>query len=258
MTHHDKPNSPLTDAAGRVAERRKSAPSRAIGIVALAVMLPAVAISGCAKHSKDHFTVGSVKSNYKTQHPIVLKEQEQTLDVPVTQTMHDLPVAAQSAVQGFTNAFKRSASGRITIMLPSGSPNESAARKLSNTIRQVVSNAGVPGNRISTVTYYAAEHGSAAPIRLSYGAVNASVTGCGKWKADLTENADNRNYHNFGCATQSNLAAMISNPADLLGPRGSTTIDASRRSKVIEDYRAGTEPNTPDSTYVTIEETFAN
>ena len=258
MTHHDTSNLPLTEQAGRRADRRKPAPSRLFRVAAVAACLPVIGLAGCAKHSKDHFTVSSVKANYKERHPIVLKEQEQTLDVPVGTTIHDLPVASQSAVRGFTNAFKRSASGRITVMLPSGSPNEATARKIGDRISEIISKAGVPANRIATVTYYAAEHGSAAPIRLSYGAVTASVTGCGKWDSDLTKNPENRNYSNFGCATQSNLAAMISNPADLLGPRGTTGIDAARRSKVIEDYRAGEETNTSDNSYVTIEETFSN
>ncbi|GAI42846.1 unnamed protein product, partial [marine sediment metagenome] len=41
---------------------------------------------------------------------------------------------------------------------------------------------------------------------------------------------------------QNNLAAQIANPADLLGPRASTTIDAERRGKVIDAYRNATPP----------------
>ena len=39
-------------------------------------------------------------------------------------------------------------------------------------------------------------------------------------------NSGNRNYGNFGCATQQNLAAMVDNPLDLLYPREH---DAGRR-----------------------------
>ena len=215
-----------------------------------------LAITGCAKHSPDHFTVGAVEGDYKTRHPIVLQEQEQTLDIPLASTAADLPLASKSAVRGFSMSFLRSAAGTMTIMLPSGSPNERAARSVRNNIVGEMTRAGIPSNRIATVTYYAHEHGAAAPIRLSYGAINASVTGCGKWKADLSDNSENRNYHNFGCASQNNLAAIISNPADLIGPRGTTGIDAARRAKVIDDYRKGEETNTRDESYTTIGSVF--
>ena len=85
-----------------------------------------------------------------------------------------------------------------------------------------------------------AEHGISAPIRLSYFAVNANVEACGKWPKDLAgANNDNKNYHNFGCAQQNNLAKMIANPADLLAPRGMSDIDAQRRNEVFKDYREG-------------------
>lgn len=203
----------------------------------LSTLAASILLSACAKHSERHFVVGSVPETYKTRHPIVLEEKEQTLDIPVSKNSYGLPVASQSAIKGFVARFKNSASGVITIMLPTQSANESAARKVAGKVHETIVYEGVQPHRVAMVTYFAGEHGSAAPIRLSYGAVRASVSGCGKWNRDLTETKENKNYHNFGCASQSNLAAIISNPADLLGPRGVTDIDATRRGNVIEEYR---------------------
>ncbi|MEM1317919.1 MAG: CpaD family pilus assembly lipoprotein, partial [Pseudomonadota bacterium] len=75
---------------------------------------------------------------------------------------------------------------------------------------------------------------------VSYHTVQASVERCGKWPEDLAgSNLDNRNWHNFGCANQNNMAAQIANPSDLVAPRGMTQADAERRNNVIEDYREG-------------------
>ena len=49
----------------------------------------------------------------------------------------------------------------------------------------------------------------------------------------------NKNYENFGCASQQNLAAQIANPSDLVGPRGMSPIDAANRATVIQTYRDG-------------------
>jgi pilus assembly protein CpaD len=69
-------------------------------------------------------------------------------------------------------------------------------------------------------------------------AMTASTGECGRWPDDLLANtSENKHYANFGCASQNNLAAQISNPGDLIAPRGMTPIDAERRSTVIEAYR---------------------
>ena len=48
---------------------------------------------------------------------------------------------------------------------------------------------------------------------------------------------ENKNYYNFGCATQNNLAAQIADPNDLLGPRRMTPADATQRGQALKRYR---------------------
>ncbi len=237
---------------------RKSSTKNRRGLCTRAILpgilvATAFTLASCAGHSKNHFTVGSVPSNYKKNHPIIVDEQEQVLDIPVASSAYALPIASASAVQGFAQGFAKSASKTITVLVPTGSPNESAARVVSEGVVATLRKSGIPVHRIRTTGYHAAQHGSAAPIRLSYNAIKASVTGCGKWPNDLVagKGSENKNYHNFGCGSQSNLASMVANPADLLGPRGSSSIDATRRTVAIDEYRSGpqVEINTPDTLY---------
>ena len=87
-------------------------------------------------------------------------------------------------------------------------------------------------------SYAASPNGDAAPIRLAYVTTKAMTSPCGEWPADLSDNTfGNRNWYNFGCASQNNLAAQVANPTDLIAPRGMTPIDATQRAKVISDYR---------------------
>jgi len=215
-------------------------------VLASSLIATALAVSGCANHSSQHFTVGAKADHYKTRHPIIIDEKEHTHDVPVATDSFDLPLSHASAVEGFTDRFLTSASGRILIMIPRGSANERAARRMADKISTLVEKRGVPMRRIQMVSYDAGQHGATAPIRLSYSAIKANVEGCGKWTKDLTRSSDNKNYHNFGCASQNNLAAMIANPADLLGPRGMSSVDAARRENVIKDYRDGDTTSTTD------------
>ena len=215
-----------------------------IGKAAFAGLALVVLLSGCENYSKRHFTVGSVPDDYRSRHPIIISEKEQTMDVPVAAGAYGLPDAERSAVIGYSNQFKKSASGSISVLIPSGSSNERAANRVAKKIIATLRSSGVPRKRIIMAPYYAANYGSSAPVRLSYSAIRAGVTGCGQWPADLSPDTENKNYHNFGCATQNNLAELVANPSDLLGPRGSTSIDAERRLKVIEAYRTASDPAT--------------
>ena len=252
MTHHVA--SPVS--GGAVPARNKAFRNpprmRYSTLFATAIMLPALSLAGCASHSTNDYKVGSVNSTYKTKHPILIDEQEKVLDIPVPSSSYALTLPAASAIDGFTSGYTRGANGLITIMLPAGSPNESAARRLMPAIIEALTGAGVARRQIRSTTYFAGEHGSSAPVRLSYSAVTANVEGCGKWPEDLAaQGIENRNYHNFGCASQNNLAAQISNPADLISPRGMTSIDPERRVNAIQDYRDGnvTSSGTADTVF---------
>ena len=97
---------------------------------------------------------------------------------------------------------------------------------------------GLPANKVVVENYSAVDPEEAAPIRLSYFAIAASTSACGQWPEDLVVNTfENKNYYNFGCATQNNLAAQIADPNDLLGPRRMTPADATQRGKALERYR---------------------
>lgn len=75
-------------------------------------------------------------------------------------------------------------------------------------------------------------------VRIVVSRMRASVPGCPDFsRYDGTEFESNTNS-NHGCATNSNLAAMIANPADLIrGEPGSTGYDAAQGTKAIELYR---------------------
>ncbi|MEP6563987.1 MAG: CpaD family pilus assembly lipoprotein, partial [Mesorhizobium sp.] len=91
---------------------------------------------------------------------------------------------------------------------------------------------------IVVVSYQAGSSETSAPVRVSYIAVRAQTDKCGRWPDDLTETSENKHYADFGCSYQNNLAAQMANPADLLGPRKSSDIDAENRGAVIDKYRS--------------------
>lgn len=207
-------------------------PRVAAGIVAVAAV---ALLAGCAK--RDSITVGSVPDDYRTNHPIVISERDKKVDIPVGAADRGLSRIQRIAVDGFIADYDRSAAPLVSIMVPHGSANQSAAGIVASDMVKRLRAAGVPEGRILHQPYEASAYGDSAPIRLVYAEMKASTGQCGRWPKDLMENTDNKHWANFGCSYQNNLAAQIANPADLLGPRKPGDIDGERRSIVIDDYR---------------------
>ena len=207
---------------------------KSAGMLALAA-----SAAGCSPMSRDPIEVGSVPMDYRTNHPIILSEQEQTLDVPVASGQRELNIPVKSNIRAFAAAFANAGTGSLYLTMPTGSPNSSAVRFVEPQILEAIADGGAVSGRVVTQYYDGSAYGSSAPIRLSYRAVAASTAPCGNWPGDLAETAENRHYYDYGCSTQKNLAAIIANPVDLMGPRQMSQIDAAQRGAVIEGYQAG-------------------
>lgn len=207
-------------------------------LVSASMVASALIMTGCASHQKDHFTVGSVPSDYRTKHPIVVAQDEMTEDLIVTSKMRNMSLRHRNLVVAFLGRYKKSGAKTVRVILPAGSHNEAAARAVGRDVITLMKEERLSANQIAVSRYHAANHGDSATIRLSFQSIVASVhSECGQWTDDLVHTPENRNYENFGCATQNNLAEMIANPQDLIGPRGQSEIDAERRGTVIQDWR---------------------
>ncbi len=221
-----------------------AAPRFARAALAATILGATAVLSGCGTN-RDDLTTGSIPDDYRTRHPITLTEVEHTLDMPIASGDREMTIGMSDAVGGFAADYLSSSSGTIQILIPQGSPNSAAASHMRKQIREALIRRGVPGPRIIETSYQAGASGDAAPVRLSYVAITAVTNQCGDWPEDLQDNTfANKNWQNFGCATQANLAAQIANPMDLVTPRAQAPIDATRRSTVIGLYRAGKNPST--------------
>jgi pilus assembly protein CpaD len=198
-----------------------------------------VGLAGCANQIDPLEITGSVPEDYRRTHPIAIEESVETLDVPVGLHTNRMSGAMRSNVVGFAQRFLDNRSPLIAVVAPSGSANQVTASGIAVEIEDVLRGAGVPASAIDYRVYSAAANESNAPVRVAFSRIVAHTAPCGPWPDQASENSQNRNYHNFGCATQQNLAAMVANPLDLLYPRGLTTADAARRATVLEKYRKG-------------------
>lgn len=221
---------------------------RVHGNAARAVLVAAVAfaVAGCMVSAP---VAQSVPDDYRARHPIVVKEAARTVEILIGSARGGLTPAQRADVFTFARAWRREATGGIIIDVPSGTNNDRAAADALREVRSLLEHAGVPPQVIAVQRYRPSDPIVLGTIKLNYSKMTAQAGPCGLWPDDLgptydTLHNENRQYYNFGCASQRNLAAMVDNPADLVQPRGESPSYTARRSQVLDKYRQGQGPAT--------------
>ena len=213
--------------------------ARLASVLAVALALPA--LGGC-KHFDEGAQVAGWSLVEPTQrHPIVVSQEPAHLNLNVPRGSQGLTPSQRAEVFDFAGRFRASNSGnsRLIISAPSGSPNEVAAMNAVEDIRDLLLAGGFNKSAIAVEAYHGdGKHG--APVRISYMRYIAEGPVCGRdWSENLGRSPKNLAHPNFGCTSQQNLAAMIANPADLLGPRTESPRDGARRDTVFGKWTKG-------------------
>lgn len=207
-------------------------------LLRLALLGTALTLGACARPSD--LVTGTVPDDYRSRHPIVVAEDARDLEILVASSDTRLTLPDEKRIAEFARRFRAARAAVMRVDVPAGGPNEAAADLVARSAVAALRRNGIPRSRLVVTRVDGGGSGDVLPLRLTFNAVTARVEEpCGQWPEDLGNTYDNRNYHNFGCASQANLAAQIADPRDLLEPRGQEEIDAERRTTVIGKYRAG-------------------
>ena len=174
------------------------------------------------------------------RHPILVTQQPSNLTLPVRRGSSGLSPKERADVLDFAQHFRAGDAGdsRLVIQAPSGSGNEIAAMEAVQQVRALLADNGFADSSIS-VEAYDADHRGDAPVKVSYMRYVAEAPECGNWPTNVAYEPNNLPMPNLGCAAQRNFAAMVANPADLLGPRTVTPRSGERRDVVWEKYQKG-------------------
>lgn len=205
-----------------------------------ALSIPLLGLAGC-KHDSDGAQVaGWSLVEPRQKNPIIVSQQPERMNLSVARGSQGLSPSQRADVVAFASRYKASDSGnaRIVISAPAGSSNETSALDAVDDVRSVLINAGFSEASIAIEAYHPQDR-SNAPVRISYLQYVAEGPVCGHDWSNLAESRDNTPSKNFACAHQHNLAAMIANPADLLGPRTETARDGDRRSVAFSKWVKG-------------------
>ena len=211
----------------------------------LATLVAAAIVSACASARSDLTSVQP--DDYRERHPIVLREQPRHIDIFVGRNAPGLDRRQEEDVTAFARDYAVTGSGGMLAHVPAG-PQQS--HKGLRDIQSALSRGGAGGARLQVVSYVPQNPHAAAPIRLAFSKLQATVDSrCDIWTEDLAggkgmKTLNNQNYPNFGCSYQKNFAAQVANPIDLVRPREEGPIDTEKRLAGIGRLRDATDPST--------------
>jgi len=206
------------------------------------------ALGACQQTTE--IVTASVPNDYRLRHPIAVQEGNRSIVIFVGHARGGLSAPQRNDVMGMAQTWVREGTGGIIADVPVNTANARAASATYREIRSVLAAGGVPSSAIKLRQYQPEDPRTFPTIKLSYPKISATAGPCGLWPEDLgpslqdTGYNENRQYHNFGCATQRNLAAMVDNPADLEQPRPETPAYTMRRNVAFEKYRKGVSTTT--------------
>lgn len=188
-------------------------------LMGAALLSLGLSVAGCAGMPTN-------TSLYSTKQPVV-ERTNFTLDVDTTRS--GLSVSEQSRLNGWFETMDLRYGDRVTIEDPGSNP------AVANAVNDLAGRYGLIVSEVAPTTPGAMGPGQA---RVVISRSTASVPGCPDWSAKSDSNYMNATSPGYGCANNSNLAAMVANPQDLLeGQSGSGETVVATGTRAIQTYR---------------------
>ncbi len=192
----------------------------------LIATLLGIGAAGCAP-VVDQISAASNPSLYSVHQPVV---QRTDYVFDVSAGGGEISSSEQARLDAWFASIGLRYGDTVTVDEPAGYENARARADVAN----VAARYGLLLADGPPVTAGAVQPGA---LRVIASRATASVPGCPVWN-NLDITPVNATSSNFGCATNSNLAAMVANPNDLVvGQDGSGADSARTASRAIRVYR---------------------
>jgi pilus assembly protein CpaD len=175
----------------------------------------------------------SISEDGARNHPIAVEPSYRDLKVQYAGGAEGINAADAAKFDAFVADYRVHGNGSLGISVPSGAGSRAAISFFGE--RAALS--GISRDKILVTTR---EAGNSDPrVDVSYIAYTAHTQACGDWSDDESFTMENHTSKNFGCAVQQNIAAMVADPRDLLGPGAMGPVSTNRRAAVMDHYEKG-------------------
>ncbi|MDR6831861.1 MULTISPECIES: CpaD family pilus assembly protein [unclassified Sphingopyxis] len=185
------------------------------------VLALATSLAGCGGTAYTNRSLDSV-------HQPVVRNAIYQFDVAAANG--ELPPSEQGRLQGWLDAMGVRYGDRISIE----DPSVYGATSAQATVRSMVARRGLLVTNDVPVTTGAVPQDH---LRVIVTRASASVPGCPNWDSKSAINIANATSSNYGCASNSNLAAMVADPNDLIKGARNAGNDPSMATRAIKTFR---------------------
>ena len=172
---------------------------------------------------------GGIPTNtslYSTKQPVV-ERTNFTLDVNTSSS--GLSITEQQRLSGWFKTLDLRHGDHVTVEDPSSNP------AITDAVNELAGRYGLIPGEVAPTTQGMLQPGQA---RVVITRSSASVPGCPDWSARSDTNYMNAASPGYGCAVNSNIAAMVANPEDLLeGQSGTGETVIATGTRAIRTYR---------------------
>lgn len=187
-----------------------------------AALIPAVALAGC---------MGTKNRGLESVHQPVVSRADYALDLATGGG--NLARGERQRLAWWLTGLRLGYGDRVAIDDPAG---EGPAVRAA--VADVVADYGLLLADASTISPAAVAPGT---IRVVVSRMRATVPGCPDWSRDSSIDYEQNTSSNYGCSVNSNLAAMVASPQDLVhGVSAGGVNDPASASKPIDGYRKAT------------------
>ncbi len=180
---------------------------------------PALLLGGC---------MGTTNRGMESVHQPVVARTDYALDLAIART--GLATGESRRLMAWMNTMHLGYGDHVA--LDEAGYADSAAR---NQVANVVASYGLLLSEDRPVTNAPVTPGT---LRVVVSRMRAEVPGCPDWSRNASSELQGNTSSNYGCAINTNLAAMIARPGDLVrGADPDTLADTDVNTKAIEAYR---------------------
>ena len=194
---------------------------KTIFLIAAAIGL---SVAGCS-------AMGANTSLYSANQPVVTRTTY-AIDIN-SDGPNGISAPEKTRLAEWLNALNVGYGDRVSVDFGDGQANAPTQQ----VIKQMAADFGIFVAESAPVTAGQIAQGT---VRVVLIRSSASVPNCPNWSKTTDVNYNLANHPNYGCALNSNIAAMIADPEDLVRGNASNALDKSAGSQAIKKYRQKT------------------
>jgi pilus assembly protein CpaD len=197
----------------------------------------AILLAGCSAEDFPMVVVPK-QHDYRLNHPLTVTSGSAVTWITFSADTAALPAGDIAKLGRYFASYIVAGHGRIKASVNRQNISEAVAAERVRALRAVAAQEGVKPREIEFEMIPTLQAtGGPVSVKLSYLRYIAGLPKCPDWSKDMIYGNANTIHSNFGCATQSNLGAMVVDPADLVRMRPLAPSDAEIGDNAIRVLR---------------------